>query len=207
MKAICVYLKSCFALIVVVLLLASCGFEQAGDGEAQISAIPVSHFWDGYNNFATLFELGAPWVGLDDDGEIREFPNKPHLYLSLVFQANDGTDMLYATVITHSAGLFSEIQAYDPASGAIFTQNQLGRRNYSFRMYENELFVVDYITPHIYPYEEFLRVYRPVLNHETFSFDLVEVDEELFALIEREIRNQSQERENRRQERLNQQQE
>ena len=160
--------KNFFFILAIVLLLASCASEQGGQregSEVQFTAIPVSPL-----DFDVLMEGGFPWVvTMMDTGE-------PVFVLAdNVFQAEDGSGMLFATIPVGSGVISMMIQGYDPVSGTMYTLCERFSYDYRFFMYEEELFV----TGHLMMSNQLVGIFRPVLNHETLSFDLVEVSNEV----------------------------
>ena len=55
--------------------------------------------------------------------------------------------------------------------------------DYRFFMHENELFVAKY---EVNPFSGLTGIFRPMLNHENLSFDLVEVDGALSDFIKQQ---------------------
>jgi hypothetical protein len=92
--------------------------------------------------------------------------------------------MLYATVTFGSGFVCSRIKGFNPVSKTTYTLWERFEYDYQFLMFENELFVAKY---EVNPFSGLTGIFRPVLNHENLSFDLVEVDDELSALIQQHM--------------------
>jgi len=166
--------RSLLAILSIIFLLSSCASErteQRENGAAQYIAIPVSSTFD----MELLLDRRGPWVATEYvTGESRG------IWADNVFQADDGSGMIFATVPFGSGIISTSIQGYDPASGKMYVLDERGRYDYRFFMYENELFVVG--RPMMS--NMLVGIFRPVLDHEALSFDLVEVDDELSSLIQ-----------------------
>jgi len=163
-----------FLSIFIVLLLSSCASEQREqneNSEAEFTAIPVSPL-----GFDVLMERGSPWVvSMTNTGE-------PFFVLAdNVFQAADGSGMLFATVPDGFGFISTSIQGYDPVSGTMHILCERFSYDYRFFMHEDELFVAKYLMKS----DQLIGIFRPALNRENRSFDLVQVDDELFTLITR----------------------
>lgn len=166
-----------FMMLSIVLLFSSCASEQTEQENTEefYTIIPVSSAFD----LDLLVDLGAPWIArMANTGEAIG------IRADNVFQAEDGTGMLYATVSFGSGFVCTRIEGYNPVSGTIYTLWERFAYDYRFLMYENELFVAKY---QVNPFSGRTGIFRPMLNHENLSFDLVEVDDELSALIKQQV--------------------
>jgi len=174
-KKIYAHWKCFFIILSIVLLLSSCVSEQTEQiesDEVQFTAIPVSPY-----DFDSLMDRGAPWVVT-----MMETGEPLFVMADNVFQAEDGTDMLFATIPVGSGIISTMIQGYDPVSGRMYTLCERFFSDYRFFIYENELFVAENLA---FPDRSgrLVDIFRPVLNHENLSFDLIQIDDELFTLI------------------------
>jgi len=93
--------------------------------------------------------------------------------------------MFFATVPEGSGIISTSIQGYDPATEIMYILNERGLYDYRFFMYEDELFVEKRSHWLLEP-KQSRGIFRPVLNRENLSFDLVEVDDELSTLIQQQ---------------------
>ena len=177
MKKVSTCGKSFLMILSVISLLSSCTFEEAeqeDSREIQYTVIPVSPAFD----MELLLDHGGPWVvTMYETGEPRG------IWANNVFQAEDGTDMFFATVSVGSGLISTKIQGYDPVNETMYTLCDRFNYDYRFFMYENELFI-EKVSPGTM---KSVGIFRPVLNQENLSFDLVEVDDELSDLIRQQM--------------------
>jgi len=148
-------------------------------GEIEYIPIPVSPALD----MELLLEHGGPWI-------VRNHQTGEPFFVHAdnVFKAEDGTGMFFATVPEGSGIISTSIQGYDPATETMYVLNERGLYDYRFFMYENELFVAKWphwvLSGRSAESQQLIGIFRPILNRENQSFDLVSVDDELSALIQ-----------------------
>jgi len=169
MKKVYAFGKSFFIILTSVFLLSSCAFEQTDQQESseiQYTAIPVSPAFD----MELLLDHGGPWVVTTyGTGEPRG------IFADNVFQAEDGSSMFFATVPVGSGFISTKIQGFDPATETMYTLHERFLYDYMFFMHDNELFVGKISVELM----EYVGTFRPVLNQENLSFDLVQVDDQI----------------------------
>ena len=142
------------------------------NGEVEYTPIPVSPVFE----MVLWIEHDISWVRI-----VYETDGPRGINPRYAFRAEDGSGMLFATVPLGGGIAHKSIQGYDPATETFYILYSRFEYDYNFYMHENELLVTKASTES----QQLMGIFRPVLNRENHSFDLIEIDEEFFTSIQR----------------------